>query len=483
MIKADKMKIAFINPPVALDDEFGNLKRVRNIIPSLGIGYLAAVARNNSFSVKIYDCPVEQVTYSELLNKLRVQNPDIISYSATTLSIGRAIYSAKMVKENFPWSVLMIGGPHVTALPRETMHNGVFDIAVIGEGEVTFLELIKALRDVSNDTSKLDFETIDGIIYRKGNEFFVTKPREFIKDLSLLPLPARDLYPPLSSYHPTPASFRKLPLGHLLTSRGCPYLCIFCDRKIFGTKYRKNSPERVAEEIEELIKKYGAKEIKFYDDIFILDKNRVFKIFELIRKKNLKFPWTCHSRIDNLDRKLLREMRKMGCWQILFGMESGDQENLKFLGKNFTLDKVRDTVNIVKREGFSIRADFMVGFPGETKNSLRKTAEFAKSLNVDVAHFNVFTPFPGTELYQIALQEGNILHKDYNSYRMHSAKETHLAYMPEDFTEDELKKMIVDAYKDFYLRPKYILKQALSIRSSVDLKRYLDGFKTIIGMK
>lgn len=476
-------KIALINPPVALDDEFGNLKAVRNVIPSLGIGYLAAVARNNGFSVVIYDCPVEQITYGELLAKLKAQNPDIIGYSATTLGIGRAMHSAKMVKEKFPRSIFLIGGPHVSALPEETMLNSVFDVGIIGEGEVTFLELIKSTRDSNYDISKINFETVEGIIYRKGDSLFTTKPKNFVEDLSELPLPARDLYPPLARYHPTPASYRKLPLGHLLTSRGCPYLCTFCDRKIFGTKYRKNSPEKVAEEIEELIKKYNAKEIKFYDDIFILDKNRFFKIFELVRQKGLRFPWTCHSRVDNVDKEILKEMKKMGCWQILFGLESGAQEKLNLLGKEFSLEQVRETINLVKKEGFSIRADFIVGFPGETKESLRKTVEFAKGLNIDVAHFNVFTPFPGTELYQLALKEGKILHKDYNSYRMHSAKEARLAYIPEGFTEAELKEMIVEAYKNFYLRPDYILKQAMSIRSSVDLKRYLDGFKTIVGMK
>jgi radical SAM superfamily enzyme YgiQ (UPF0313 family) len=363
------------------------------------------------------------------------------------------------------------------------MRRDVFDIGVLGEGEITFLELMRKLRDADGMLDRLDLASIDGIIYRDGEDLVVTKPREFIKDLSQLPLPARDLYPPLSAYHPTPASYRRLPLGHLLTSRGCPYQCNFCDRKIFGTKYRKNSAEMVVAEIEELVKRYGAKEIKFYDDIFILDRARFFKIFELIRSKGLEFPWTCHSRVDNLDMELLREMKRMGCWQILFGLESGDQHNLDLLKKGFAIAKAREAVEMAKREGFSIRADFMVGFPGETKESLRKTVEFAKSLRIDVAHFNVFTPFPGTDLYQLALKEGKILHSDYDSYRMHSAKEARLPYVPEDFTEEELKRMAVKAHKEFYLRPRYVLEQAMSIRSVTDLARYAGGLRAIVGMR
>ena len=258
-----------------------------------------------------------------------------------------------------------------------------------------------------NFNSKLS--EIKGILYKENGEIKITAPRGYIQDLDALPFPARHLYPPLSEYRPVPASFIKLPLGHIMTSRGCPYQCIFCDRKIFGNSFRARSPKNVVDELEELINVHGAKEIKFFDDTFTLDKKRVLEIFKEMKRRNLKFPWSCLTRVNHVDAELLKEMKTAGCWQISYGLESGDQRMLNIMKKGTTVEQNRNAVIWAKKTGLNVRAFFVLGMPGETPESLKKTVEFAKSLPIDIVTFYSVTLYPGNELYEMAKKEGRDL--------------------------------------------------------------------------
>lgn len=472
------LKTILVNLPLSNEESAGSFKQVANILPPLGLGYIAAVLEQNKFEVKIIDCRPINISLSQLIARLKEEKPQIIGIMATVLDIQRAIEAAKRLKKELPEAWLVLGGPHLTSTPLATMENSLFDIGVIGEGEFTMLELVNQVK-----SGKLDLEKIKGIIYKDQEQIKITAPRPYLEDIELLPFPARHLFPPLDQYSPILASYIKTPLAHLITSRGCPYQCIFCDRKIFGNVFRARSAKSVVDEIEELINRHGAKEIKFFDDTFTFDKARVYAIIDEIHKRNLKFPWSCLTRVNHVDKPLLEAMKKSGCWQVLYGLESGDQRILNIMKKGITLEQSRNAVVWAKAAGLNIRGSFVIGVPGETMESINRTINFAKSLPLDSANFYALTLYPGNELYELAKKEGTIFHEDYSQYNpIIDTHTTSLAYVPAGLTEKQLKAEIVRAHKEFYLRPSYILRQIAAIRRPSDLLRYWKGFRVIVGL-
>ena len=479
------LKIALVNPPLTAEEQAGSLKEVANILPPLGIGYIAAVLEKNDFPIKIIDCRPLDMNIQQLIDELKKENPHIIGITATVLEAKRAIEISKILKKELPKTLLVIGGPHFTSIPIETLENSDFDIGVYAEGEYTFLELADAIEEARIKKLKsLSLKKIKGLYYKnKNGKIFFTGMREYIKDLDNIPFPARHLYPPLDMYSPVPASYIKFPLGHLMSSRGCPFRCVFCDRKVFGNAYRARSPKNVVDEIEELIRVYGAKEIKFFDDTFTIDEKRVAEICNEMEKRNIKVPWSCLTRANTSSKELFKRMKKAGCWQVAIGLESGDQRMLNIMKKGVTVEQNENAVKWAKEAGLNVRAFFVLGMPGETLESIEKTIKFAKKLPLDVVTFYALTLYPGNELFEIVKKEGKILHQDYSQYNpIIDVHKTKLAYVPEGLTEKQIRESIARAHKEFYLRPAYLIRQLLSIRSFSDIKRYWQGFKAIIGI-
>ncbi len=470
--------IALINPPYRPEDVAGgskSIKRVLNIIPPLGLTYLATVLEREGFEVKVFDFSIggEEKTLYEGLDKGKYS---LVGITSTTPSYYVAENLACKIKKKYPDVYLVIGGAHVSADPQGVMERGVFDIGVLNEGEFTLLELARTLAE----KGRRSLHEVKGIVFRdEKGEIQFTPPREYIKNLDALPLPARYLLPPLKVYHPTPASYRRLPLGVMMTSRGCPNRCTFCDRAVFGNRVRFHSPERVVQEFEELVCKYGAREIRFFDDTFTLNKSRVLEICALLQKKGLhRIPWTCLTAVKSVDKEILKAIKDAGCWQVLYGLESGDDRMLKLLKKGNTVQDNTQAVFWAKEVGLSVRADFIIGTPGETKESMEKTLKFAKSLPLDYAHFNKFVPFPGTEIYHNLVKKGYKFNFERSSIVDHTA----IIYTPEGITPEEFKNFLNRAYKEFYLRPSYLLKHLLSIRSWEEFKGQFQGFLAIKGL-
>jgi radical SAM superfamily enzyme YgiQ (UPF0313 family) len=472
------LKICLIDPPVTTGDLVGkskSMKSVVNIIPSLGLAYLAAVLEKNGYEVKIIDCSLG-ISHKNLIELLIKENPRLIGITGTTVafcSMRRVAEDAKRVLNNV---ITVVGGAHVTAMPEETMKTPYFDIGVIGEGEITFLELLERIKKAGG---LFELENLDGIVYRQNGQIRRNKARAFIDDLDALPLPARHLLPTLNVYRPTPASYRNLPLGVLITSRGCPSRCTFCDRGVFGNRYRERSAKNVVAEIEELVNKFGAREIRFFDDTFTFNRQRVLDICVLLKDKGIRIPWTCLTKVHNVDEDLLEEMKDAGCWQVLYGLESGDDRMLKLLKKGNTVADNERAVRLAHKVGLSVRADFIAGTPGETLESLKRTLDLAIRLKVDYAHFNKFIPFPGTELYSMLIQEG--FKFDFSqdcSILDHSA----LMYVPESMTREDFKSFLDFANKAFYLRPSYILKRLVNIRTFTELMGQIKGFFAIFNL-
>ena len=475
------MRIILINPP--FEDEYSvgsskSIKYVLNVIPPLGLAYLAAALEKGGFSVRIIDGFVEDINISEIISS----QPDIIGLTATTPTFNSALSIAKRIRENLPSATIILGGAHITAMPFEAMRAGPFDIGVIGEGEEALVELVKAVgTEQCSVPTKTDLRSIKGLIYREGPNLVITPKREAIMNLDNIPFPARHLLPPLSRYRPTPASYRRLPLGVMITSRGCPQQCTFCDRAVFGNSYRFRSPENVLGEVDELIAKYGAKEIRFFDDCFALNRERAYQICAGLRKRKAKIPWTCLTTVGSVTKELLKEIKESGCWQVLYGLESGSDRMLKLLKKGASLDQNIQAVKWAKEAGLSVRADFIVGTPGETEESLKETLDFALKMKLDYAHFNKFVPYPGTALYEQLVKEGHSF--DFGRGSSITDNES-LQYIPDTLADKDFYRNFINlAHKKFYLRLSYIARRLFSIKTWDEFKGQMLGFFAILFLK
>ena len=455
------MKILLIDVPFGLVEIGGEKRRfagVENAIPSLGLAYLAAVAERDGHTVDILDCTIGG-DWETIAAKGRALRPDVVGITAKTPSFTNAVKTANLLRAILPDATFVVGGSHPTAMPEHTLAAEAFDYLVLGEGEETFVEL---LRQLAGQEKGRKPETIPGLAFLREGKPFFTPPREPIGDLDSLPFPARHLLPPLSAYSPTAASYRRLPLVHIMTSRGCPSRCNFCDRAIFGERYRARSADNVLAEVEEMVKRYGAREIRFFDDTFTINRQRLATLCAGLKKIKPRLPWTCLTKAEAVSLDMLKMMHDAGCWQVLYGLESGDDRVLETLGKKNTVAMNRQAVAWAREARIRVRADFLVGSPAETPESLQRTLDFAKELDIDFAHFNKFVPFPGTTFYQMLVAEG--YHFDFSgssSTLDHDA----MIFVPPAIPEEVYKEFLDRAYKEFYLRPGYLTKRLLSMRT------------------
>ncbi len=471
------MKVMLINPPFDEALAVGgtkSMKYVLNTIAPLGLAYLAAVARDEGHEVDLVDCSLG-ITLAELCSRAAEFGPQVIGLTYTTPSWLAARDAAKALREAAPNAKFVIGGAHVTAAPKETLSHAAFDAGVIGEGEATFIELLAAW----NSDPNADLSGIAGLALLGDGEPFLTPPREMIEDLDSLPYPARDLLPALSDYHPTPASYQRLPLGVLMTSRGCPARCTFCDRAIFGCSFRAHSVDNVMGEVQELIEKHGAREIRFFDDTFTLQRKRAFEICERMAALPKRVPWTCLTRVTSVNPELLSAMREAGCWQVLYGLESGNDSILQALKKGTTVERNRQAVHWAQEAGLGVRGDFIVGTPTETEETFENTVRFALEMKLDYAHFNKFTPFPGTELYDELVAQGYEFDFDQAcSILDHAA----MLYVPPAFTPERYREVLDTAFRRFYLRPSYMLRRLTQIRTWDMAAGQFRGFLALAGI-
>lgn len=466
-------KVLLIFPPYSLKEEFSDLSEVGNMQPPLGVGYLGAVLEKAGFEVKIIDAPALGWGIKKIVSETKRFQPDFIGLSVSTVDFDKAVKLAKALKKSQK-APIIIGGPHITALPEEAMKNSCFDIGVISEGEETMVELIRTL------VKKGNLQKVDGLVFREGKKVVKTKSRQFIRDLDQLPFPARHLMPPLSAYHPTPATYKQFPVGTMITSRGCPYQCSFCFRGVFGNKLRFRSPENVVAEMEILITQFGAKEIRLWDDTFNADPERVKTICRLMIKKGLKFPWTCLGRVDRADCQMLDLMKKTGCWQISYGIESGNEKILANLGKGITKKMAKKAIEATYQAGIQSFGFFILGLPGETEQTMAETIEFAKSLPLNAANFSIATPYPGTELWFLAKKRGFLKKIAFEKLVVNLPQK--LYYVPEGLTAKTVQECEKKAYKEFYRHPRFILRQLGEIDSVPEFWRKLKAFFTIQGV-
>ncbi|RLE49825.1 MAG: B12-binding domain-containing radical SAM protein [Candidatus Methanomethylicota archaeon] len=438
------MKVLLVNPPTTADIETARVIGLK--APPLGLAYLAAVLEKNGYDVKILDAPVLDYTFEDVKREVRSYDPDVVGVTSTTPTIYDAIRTVNAAKEAKPEVFTIIGGPHPTFMPEETLSmSPKLDAVAIGEGEMTLLELVKSLEN------NQPIEDVKGLAFRKGDEIRFTPKRPFIEDLDSLPFPARHLLP-MERYM---VFGKQTLLANIMSSRGCPYNCIFCSSSLmFGKKFRGRSPGNVVDEIEELVDKYKVKHIEFADDNFTFDQKRAINIAKEILRRGLNIAFACGARVDNLSRELLYWLKKAGCNMIYVGIESGVQRVLNALRKGIKIEQIVKAVKMIKEVGIEVTGSFVIGAPGETREDVKQTIKFAKKLDLDFAQFTVITPYPGTYIYEYAKREGLLLTNDWSKYTTVKP-----VMRTKELSAEELERLVAEAYRSFYLRLGFIYKQ------------------------
>jgi len=460
-------KILLINPPQV----------ARYPQPALGIAMVAAVLEKNGYSVKILDLPALGISENSLAAILRQEKPSVVGITAMTPTINSAVRVAKKVKETQSDIFVILGGAHATLLPEETLRSAPeIDVIVRGEGEQTTPELAKVI-----DENPRAINQVLGITYREGDSVRSSPSRPPILDLDTLPFPAFHLLL-MGKYRLHPPFGRRSPVMPIITSRGCPYRCIFCSKAVFGKKYRSNSPGYVVDEIRFLKEKFGVKEIKFYDDVFTLDRRRVIAICVQLRKQGIDIPWSCETRVNLVDDELLRVMEDAGCYMIEYGVESGNQGILNNLKKDITLEETTEAFKSTHEAGLETVAYFMLGSPHETPETIRETIEFAQKIDPDFVQFSITTPYPGTELYSLAVEDECVPEKweEYMYADLKSAANP--GFETKTLSRGELMDWNKKAYISFYLRRSYVWKRLRKMTSLGELRTNVSGLRMVIDM-
>ncbi|MDP3888803.1 MAG: radical SAM protein [bacterium] len=462
------MKIFLVNPPAPRHTDF---LLTSDRCQPLSIAYLASFLKANNFEVLILDAAALHLSPSEIVKEIKSIKPDVLGITAVTYNFSQAAKIAKLAKriKNPPLTIL--GGPHVTAMPS-CIKTSSFDFGVIGEGEETLLELVSKIKSRQKDLTK-----VQGLVFKRGHKLIITPSRPYIQNLDRLPFPSRELFPLLNNYHPGPGMFQNLPVAGMITSRGCPFKCTFCDHSVFGQIFRARSFKNVVDEMELLIKDFKAKEIKIWDDTFNLDPERVIAICREILKRKLKFTWKCLCRVNFVNKKMLKLMKKAGCWQIAYGIESGNDQILETIKKGLNKEIVRQAVKLTKEAGIETRGFFILGLPGETEETLRETIDFAKELDLETADFNSLIPFPGTEIYNQRKRLGHVINRSFDYY--FPSMSDQLVFIPHHLNPQVLKKYLNKARFEFYFRPSYILKRIIKTKSIAQARSYFQALKII----
>lgn len=471
------MNILLINPPYLTQDRYGkNLAQFGPTTEPLGLAYVAAALEKEGYAVKILDAAAEGFHQEDIFRKIRQDRYDIIGITMLTPMFKCSIETVKTAKQARSGVKIVVGGVHPTVLPLETLKdNPQIDFIVIGEGEITVVELIKALENNG------DLKKIAGIGFRSNEDVIINYIRPLIKDIDNIPFPARHLLP-MERYKMTASRSRKKRCYTIIVARGCPFRCTYCSHP-FGKTFRHHSVERILDELKLLITNYGAQEINFEADTLTINKDFLSSLCQGIIKSGYhqKIRWTCEARVDTVNKEMLKLMHEAGCWQISYGVESGAQRLLDLIKKDFTLEQVAEAFQLTKEIGISIRAFFMLGLPTETRKESWETINFAKKLDADWTQFTITTPYPGTELFALAQKDGTLKSLHWQDYRTWAGwTEEELVYVPAGRSSLELKGLQREALKQFYLRPKVILRFLRSMDSLHSLKKYIAGARALL---
>lgn len=462
-IRLDGIKLALVTPFIPPENLYGewNLSSVDSVSPPIGLLCLAAMVRKHGGEVSICDAYARRLDVEQTVEEVLSGAPTAIGVTCMTPSYPAAKVLIEKFKRAAPGVSVILGGSHVSALRSQVMLDiPTLDYAVINEGEITIIDILDIVR------SGRDASTVEGIIYRNDGPK-ETEPRDFIKNMDTIPYPAWDLLPSLAApYQMSIIGVKNRAATSLITTRGCPCNCTFCDVSGVGRKVRGYSAEYVIGMMEHLIQNYGIRDFLIYDDTFVALRQRTKVICEEIIRKKWKINWSCCARVDMVNPETLDLMKRAGCWQIEYGIESGSQKIINLMEKRIDTSRIRKALKWTKDAGIETRGNFIFGYLGETAATLEETIDFAMSLDLDFFQQTFLTPYPGSQIYHEAEKYG-VFEKD-----LEKMNNLTINFIPDGMTKEELKRYSAVAFRRFYLRPRIImhhLKKVTSINGSRNL--------------
>ncbi len=434
----------------------------------LGTLYVAAMLEREGHEVVFLNGAF--MTEEEILKHLLDFRPHLIGLYSTTFGWPGARGMASLLRVHFRDAFIVVGGPYPTAAGRRCLEESdALDAVVCGEAEYPMAMLSRCLEE------DRDLHRVKGLIWRHADGIVENPPAELPEDLDSLPLPARHLLGEPERYLPPPATYRRKPVAVVITSRGCNRRCIFCFQMDPRRRVRYRSIDNVIDELK-LLKTQGYREIKFIDDSFAHDRQRALELARRMKAERLDFTWFCSLCAHQVDRELIRAFRDAGCWAVLIGGESGVQRNLNALRKGITVEQIKRAVRMAKEEGLVVHVPFLIGIPGQTREDILRTVEFACEIDPDIVNFHCLTPFPGTELYERASEFGS-LSENLQDYTYQGA-----AFVPNSLTREEMFRLRQYAFRRFYSRPRYLLRRLLMIRNLNDLRASIRGLQSLLGL-
>lgn len=417
-----------------------DITTIFNLMPPLGLLSIAAYLKAQGSDVEVLDCYGAPAGVEEHAADIIARTPDVVGFSCTTSSFLEGYAIAERVKQENPDIRIVFGGSHACSAGAALLDSfPAVDFLVIGEGEVTFSELLRSgFRNV---------DSVPGVAFRRNGKGKLSAARENIPDLDSLPFPAYDLLSDFPRRYNLPLfSYPTAPNTSIISSRGCPYQCSYCDRSVFNRGFRFNSPDYIVEHLRFLHRDFGIRHVFFYDDLFTFDRNRVERFCVLMEEKKVPVTYNCIARLEHVDGELLSLLKRSGCWQVNFGIESGDPQILSKHRKMYDLDEVGRKLRMVKESGMRVKGLFMMGFPGETEQSVRRTIDYALSLPLDEVNVTKFTPFPGAPVYRTI--------RDFGEFDEHwpSMNCMNFVFVPHGMTRERLEELYSQFIRRFYRR-------------------------------
>ncbi len=453
------VKVALVYPPYGPVRNEPGIKTVKEnygIFPSLSLLYVAGILESAGCEVLFIDAHAEELSLDETVARLNAFGPDYVGYTITTYLFFQTMDWIRSIRErvNVP---TIVGGVHLSIYPRETLGYASIDYAVTGEAERALPEMLSAL--VKGE----DLSAVRGIAFRRGDGEIIVTPKAPDCDVDAAPFPARHLIDN-SLYYSFISKYKNF--SCFITSRGCPYKCIFCEQ---GSKpFRARSPKNVVDELELCHYEYGIREFDFFDSSFTIRKDRVIAICDEIKRRKLDIVWAARTRVDCITDDVLKAMKSAGCSRIYYGIESGNREILATLKKSTSLEMYHDVIKRTRAHGIHTFGYFMVGNPYETEATIRQTIRLALSLDLDYAQFSKVTPMPATEMYTLLLKETG---RDYWREHIVAGVDDDIPRPLCDMTDEEIQRWTRLAYLRFYYRPSYVARAMGRMKSAEEVRR------------
>lgn len=439
------------------------------LVPPLNLMSVAALFEAENVEVQLIDMVAEQLTYSDTLERINKFSPDLLGFTLSTTSFHPVLNWITRFKEDSKLPVI-VGGQHVKYFCNEIMTYPVIDYAVIGEGEIIIPQFIRAFKN------NKDFFNLKSLAWRdKNNDLHIDTTLQEVLDIDSVPLPSRHLIKNELYYS---ILSQKKHFTAMLSARGCPYRCTFCDQK--APQWRERTSKSFVQEIKNNYEKYGIRDFDIYDSTFTANKKRVVEICDEIEKSGLDVGWTIRSRVDSVNEEVLQALKRGGCHTIMYGIESSNPEILKTLKKQIRPDKIKKVINYTHDLGINILGFFMLGAPGETLETIEDTIKFSLELPLQYAQYAVVTPYPDTELYEYYQDNG--LEDYWSEYTKDSSKERKIELMGTDLKRDYVEGRANKAWRQFYFRPHIIWNQARKISSFSRVKRLVNGAIDVLRM-